>query len=78
MHVRTTVDLDDDIAAAVRRLRAERGIGVSEAVNRLARVGLTVKPTRSRFRQRSARLGLSVDVSNTAEALEVLDGPQAR
>lgn len=76
--MRTTVNLDDDVAAAVQRLRQERGIGVSEAVNRLARVGLTVKPTRSRFRQRSARLRLSVDVSNIAETLELLDGPAGR
>lgn len=76
--MRTTVDLDDDVAAAVRRLRAERGIGVSEAVNRLARVGLTVKPTRSRFRQRTARLDLGIDISNVAEALELLDGPAGR
>ncbi len=72
--MRTTVNLDDDVAA-VRRLQEKSGIGVSEAVNRLA---LTVKPTRARFRQRSVRLGLSVDVSNTAEALEVLDGPAGR
>ena len=76
--MRTTVDLDDDVAAAVRRLRNERGIGVSEAVNRLARVGLTVKPTRSRFRQRTARLDLGIDISNVAEALELLDGPAGR
>jgi len=76
--MRTTVNLDDDVAAAVRRLRDERGIGVSEAVNRLARVGLMVKPARSRFRQRTARLGLTLDVSNIAEALELLDGPAGR
>lgn len=76
--MRTTVNLDDDVAAAVRRLRDERGIGVSEAVNRLARIGLTVKPARSRFRQRSARLALMVDVTNVAEALEQLDGPAGR
>lgn len=76
--MRTTVNLDEDVAAAVRRLRDERGMGVSEAVNRLARVGLTVKPARSRFRQRSARLGLTIDVSNIAEALETLDGPAGR
>ena len=76
--MRTTVNLDDDVAAAVRRLRDEGGIGVSEAVNRLARVGLTVKQARSRFRQRSTKLGLTVDVSNVAEALETLDGPAGR
>lgn len=76
--MRTTVKLDDDVAAAVQRLRAERGLGVSEAVNRLARAGLTVKPARSAFRQRSAPLHLMVDVTNVAEALELLDGPAGR
>lgn len=57
---------------------SERGLGVSEAVNRLARAGLTVKPVRSAFRQRSAPLHLMVDVTNVTEALELLDGPAGR
>lgn len=76
--MRTTVDLDDDVAAAIKRLRAERGLGLSEAVNELARAGLS-RPARSaRFRQRTARFGLKLDVSNVAEALETLDGPASR
>jgi hypothetical protein len=76
--MRTTVTLDDDVAAAVNRLRRERGIGVSEAVNGLVRAGLTVKATRAPFRQRTVRIGLTVDVTNVAEALDLLDGPAAR
>ncbi|OGN81319.1 MAG: CopG family transcriptional regulator [Chloroflexi bacterium GWC2_73_18] len=76
--MRTTVTLDDDVAAAVERLRRERGIGVSEALNRLARAGLTVRRGASPFRQRAAKLGLKVDVTNVAEALEQLDGPARR
>jgi hypothetical protein len=76
--MRTTVTLDDDVAAAVARLRRERGVGVSEALNGLARAGLTVKSTRPPFRQRSVSLGLKVDATNVAEALEQLDGPVAR
>lgn len=76
--MRTTVTLDDDIAAAVRRLRRERGMGVSEALNRLARAGLTVKRSGPSFRQRAVKLGLKVDVTNVAEALELLDGPAGR
>lgn len=76
--MRTTVSLDEDIAAEVRRLRRERGIGVSEALNRLARAGLTVKPSGPPFRQRAVKLGLKVDVTNVAEALELLDGPAGR
>lgn len=71
--MRTTVTLDPDVAAAVGRIRKERGVGVSEAVNQLARAGLTVKRARSSFRQRTANLTLTVDVSNVAEVLEQLD-----
>ncbi len=71
--VRTTVNLDDDVSAAVERLRRERGLGVSEAVNLLARAGLTARRSRRPFRQRSARLSLSIDVTNVAEALERLE-----
>ena len=80
--MRTTVTLSKDVAAAVARLRRQRGLGVSEAVNELARKGLAadrqaLKP-HGAFRQRSVPLGIKVDVSNVAEALEQLDGPSAR
>jgi hypothetical protein len=76
--MRTTVSLDEDVAAAVERLRRERSIGLSEALNQLARAGLTVKRSAPPFRQREVKLGLQVDVTNVAEALELLDGPGAR
>lgn len=78
--MRTTLTLDKDVAAEVDRLRREEGIGPSEAVNRLVRAGMTVDPDRDRrrFRQRAVALGLAVDVTNVAEALEVLDGPAHR
>jgi hypothetical protein len=75
--VRTTITLDDDVVAAIDRVRRERGLGLSEAVNELVRAGLTARPAGRRFKQRSARLGLRVDVSNIGEALEQLDGPGA-
>ncbi len=66
-------------AAAVDRLRREEGIGVSEAVNRIARAGLVMKPERKLFRQRAAKMGpFEIDVSNVAEALEVVEGPSHR
>jgi len=76
--VRTTVSLDDDVAAAVEQLRWERGLGRSAAVNELIRAGLSSPRRRTAFRQRTAELGLRGDVSNVAEALDVLDGPAAR
>jgi len=76
--MRTTVSLDDDVAAAVEKLRRDRGLGLSDAINELIRAGLRVPRRRPAFRQRSADLGLRVDVSNGAEALDLLDGPAAR
>lgn len=76
--MRTTVTLDDDVAAALERLRRERSIGLSEAINELIRAGLRVKPSRKPFRQQSKPLGLRVDVTNVADALEWLEGPTAR
>ncbi|HEY2078864.1 MAG TPA: hypothetical protein VGH53_21245 [Streptosporangiaceae bacterium] len=75
--MRTTIRLDDDVAAAAQRLSREEHIGLGDAVNRLARAGLRVGRSKRRsFRQRTADLGLRVDVSNVAEALELLDGTE--
>lgn len=76
--MRTTVSLDPDVAAAVEALRRERNIGLSDAVNELVRVGLRVPAQQTTFVQRTADLGLRIDVSNVAEALDALDGPAAR
>jgi hypothetical protein len=76
--MRTTITLDRDVVQAVQRLRRQRGLGMSEAVNELIRSGMRAKPTSSAFRQRVHDLGLRIDVRNVAEALEMLDGPTAR
>lgn len=75
--MRTTVEFDEDTARAVEQLRRERGLGVSEAVNELVRRGLLPRPDARVFTQRTASLGIRVDVSNIAEALDALDGPAA-
>lgn len=77
--MRTTVTLDDDVAAAVQRLRREHGLGVSAAVNELARKGLDRrKEQRRRFEQQTSAMGARVDVTNVAEVLDLLEGPKAR
>ena len=77
--MRTTVTFEDDVAAAIERIRRDRSIGVSEAVNELVRAGLTTtKMTRAPFKQSTRSLGLRVDVTNVAEALELLEGPDFR
>lgn len=70
--------MDDDVARAVEQLRRDRDLGMSAAVNELVRAGLRLPRQRSRFRQRSTDLGLRVDATNVAEALDLLDGPDAR
>lgn len=73
--VRTTLTLADDVVAAVERLRRERAIGMSEAVNELVRAGLTTsREPREPFRQKSHDLGVHVNVDNVAEVLEMLEG----
>jgi Arc/MetJ family transcription regulator len=76
--MRTTITLDADVVRAVERLRRQRGLGLSEAVNELIRSGLRTRAPRSAFHQRTHSLGLRIDVRNVAEALEQLDGPAAR
>ena len=76
--MRTTIRLDDDIAAAVEGLRRERSIGLSEAVNTLARAGLLMKRDGAAFRQRTVSLGLTVDLSNMGDALDSLDDASRR
>lgn len=76
--MRTTVTLDTDVAAAVDDVRRRQHVGMSEAVNQLIRSGLRAPEPRQVFRQRTTDLGLRTDVSNIAEALDVLDGSAAR
>jgi hypothetical protein len=76
--MRTTVEFDDDTAKAVERVRHEEGLGLSEAVNELIRRGLLPRPERRRFEQQTRPLATRIDVSNVAEALEVLEGADHR
>ena len=77
--MRTTVTLEPDVAAAVGRMRRERGLGVSEAVNELARGGMVnEKHPPSPFKQRTYALGAKLDLTNIGRVLEELDGPAHR
>lgn len=71
--MRTTIRLDPEVAAAAEKLRRERRIGLGEAVNELARAGLSREQKASGFRQRTASVGLRIDVTNIAETLDLLD-----
>ncbi len=76
--MRTTVDLDEDTAKAVDQLRSREGLGLSRAVNELIRRGLVPRANSPAFVQVVHPLGLKIDVSNVAGALDVLEGPEAR
>ena len=71
--MRTTVDLADDVAAAVARLRREKGLGLSEAVNELVRTGLNAKERPYVYRHQTYDMGAQVDLANIGEVLELLD-----
>jgi hypothetical protein len=76
--MRTTVELDLDTAQAVQQLRREEGRGVSEAVNELIRRGVLATPQQQPFVARTQHLGIKIDISNVADALDLLEGPDAR
>ncbi len=71
--MRTTVTLDDDVAAAVARLQRDRGVGVSAAVNQLVRTGLIATEPAPPFSQQTSDMGARIDVTNVAEVLDLLD-----
>ncbi|CAN5475047.1 hypothetical protein BH20ACT18_BH20ACT18_01000 [soil metagenome] len=75
--MRTTVTLDDDVFAAMEHLRRKRGLGPSAALNELARRGLAPPREPQPFVQETSAMGLRLDVTNVAEALELLEEPAA-
>lgn len=76
--MRTTVELDDDTAKAVDHFRRTQQRGVSEAINELIRRGLVAPPPARRYEAHPRRLGVHLDVSNVAEALDLLEGAEHR
>ena len=76
--MRTTIQLADDVAAAVDEFRRESRLGVSDAINQLIRRGLAAPRRRPTFKQRTAPLGLRIAIDDVGEALELLEGTRAR
>jgi hypothetical protein len=72
--MRTTVVIDSDVASEIERLRRE-GMGLSEALNSLARRGMTrgTAAKTVKYEHRTSRIGLKVDVTNIADVLDLLD-----
>lgn len=82
--VRTTLTLDEDIAAKIRAEMRRSEKSLKQVVNEFLRLGLLstrqlqsdLKPFRVRARRLGVRAGLDYD--NVAELLEQLEGPQHR
>jgi hypothetical protein len=78
--MRTTLSLDDDVAALLNRLRRARRAGLKELVNEALRRGLREMNTPSRptapYRTPSADLGqcLVGGIDDVAEVLAVVEG----
>lgn len=70
--------LDDDVAAAVERLRREDGVALSTAVNLLVRRGLAVRGNEGEpFVQRTSALGVSlVPLDDIGATLALLEGDE--
>jgi ribbon-helix-helix CopG family protein len=77
--MRTTLTLDDDVAAALERLRRARDASLKDVVNDALRRGLSdlaVRPKRREpFRTRSVQLGqLRVtSIDNVSESLAIAE-----
>jgi hypothetical protein len=78
--VRTTLTLDDDVAALVSREVRKSGEPLKQVVNRLLRLGLTAEkgPARKPFKVKPINLGLPRDFDKVEELLEYLEGPGHR
>lgn len=71
--MRTTVTLSEDVAAGVERIRRERGLGLSEAVNDLVRVGLMDRGSKSQVEFPAYDMGIGIDVRDVGEAIEAIE-----
>lgn len=66
--------LAPDVASELAKIRRERGVGLSEALNQLARRGMVHRDPVGSYVQASYAMGMKVDVANIGEVLDLLDG----
>lgn len=71
--MRTTITLADDVAAGIEKVRRERDLGLSEAVNDLVRAGLADRGDRPPVDFPTFDMGIRIDVSNVWEAIEEIE-----
>jgi hypothetical protein len=78
--VRTTLTIDDDVAAMLERLRRNRDTSLKDLINEVLRRGLRDMDSRPKprkpFRTRSVDLGtpLLPNIDNIAEVLAIIEG----
>ena len=79
--MRTTLTLDEDVAALIQRLRKSRKLGLKQLVNEALRTGLRDMTTpdqrpKKHYRTPVVRLGrcLTGNLDDIAEALAVAEG----
>jgi hypothetical protein len=82
--MRTTLTLEDDVAALLRRIQERRGVGLKEVVNQALRAGLASleapadKP-RKPFRTPEVKVGrVLVDLESVSGALALAEGEDYR
>lgn len=78
--MRTTLTLDDDVAALLNKEARKSGEPFKQVVNRYLRLGLTApkRPARKPFKVTPIDLGLPRDFDKVEELLEYLEGPDYR
>ena len=80
----TTITLEDDVAASLKRLETRRGVKFKALVNQVLREGLKrmITPPKKRgvFRTRSVDLGpcRAANLDNVGEVLAVAEGESFR
>jgi hypothetical protein len=71
--VRTTINLGEDVVSEAAKLQRERGIGLSAAVNELARAGFKNVRQDYQYEHVTHDMGALVDLTDVADVLELLD-----
>lgn len=78
--MRTTLTIDDDVAATLERLRRKRDVGLKDLINEALRRGLrdleTPPKQRRPYRTPSVDLGAPriPNIDNIAEVLAIIEG----
>ena len=84
MNMRTTVTLDDDVAAKLKAEARRTGKPIKTVINESLRVALSAnrgRPRSNPFRIEARDLGMlrpGLSLDNVAELLDLVEGPDSR